>query len=178
MFSRAAMQAIKLSRPFLSTYGAENYNPTLVIATLLSENDIKVEPWDFQIEKMSGVLLPPNKLTKKYTILVNRMHPSSRRLFTLSHELGHFYLHRTEQEFFYCNDLLQQEQKKEREANEFAAELLMPTEVMRFFLAKKWSLEQIAKQLGVSLEAMKWRYINLLSIYYPKLSMSLKQKLF
>lgn len=65
---------------------------------------------------------------------VNANHHSNRRRFTIAHELGHFLLHREEARFFldaspvfFRSDTGQaRTPSQEREANAFAAELLMP----------------------------------------------------
>lgn len=51
----------------------------------------------------------------------------SRKRFTMAHELGHYYLHNDERISCGASDLSDWNSKKlEREANEFAAELMMP----------------------------------------------------
>jgi hypothetical protein len=98
-----------------------------------------------------------------------------RQRFTVAHELGHFILHQHEMGRFIADtkDLIREEgdAKKiadmERQANRFAAELLMPAEVCiaraKEFRAKYEVLPlqpfayQLAAELLVSPEAMRYR---------------------
>ncbi|WP_261566911.1 helix-turn-helix domain-containing protein [Frankia gtarii] len=74
-----------------------------------------------------------------------------RRRFNIAHEVGHLILHR---------DALPGDQIQEREANTFAAEFLMPAEVMRDELPLKPDLEELMllqKKWGVSVSALAYR---------------------
>ena len=78
-------------------------------------------------------------------MLVNSAAPTDRKRLTLAHELGHLVLH---------NGLATEE--PEREANEFAAEFLMPTHVIRPDLrpATLGRLKDLKQVWGVSMQAL------------------------
>jgi Zn-dependent peptidase ImmA (M78 family)/transcriptional regulator with XRE-family HTH domain len=78
-------------------------------------------------------------------ILLNQGAPTDRKRLTLAHELGHLVLHSQE----VTPDL-------EREANEFAAEFLMPLEVIRPQLRslKLGRLHDLKREWGVSMQAL------------------------
>lgn len=119
--------------------------------------------------------LPDNlsgRLVKKggaYEIHLNAGHASTRQRFTLAHELGHFVLHRpllgdgiTDNAAYraepcpeYSNHAITQ--KHETEANQFAAELLMPRETVDRMIADGRTVAQMADDLGVSRHAMSIR---------------------
>lgn len=90
----------------------------------------------------------------KESVFANLSVPSSRSNFTIPHELGHFFLH-------YLNGpVLSRNTKPEKvyenpewQANQFAAELLMPYEVV-----KNLSIEEIYLKYNVSYQAAKNRY--------------------
>jgi hypothetical protein len=115
---------------------------------------------------VSGMLVPARR-----EILVDagecRDVPGRRR-FTVAHEVGHWFLHATAPEAtpVYCRTSEVQEQAerpsdpREREANRFAAELLMPEPVVRE-LAAHHGCATLAEQLAVSEVAMGWRLFNL-----------------
>jgi hypothetical protein len=91
---------------------------------------------------------------------VNSLHHSNRRRFTVAHELGHYFLHRNNG-VFHDRALFRAENQidvKEREANEFATNLLMPE---ADFLLESGrlgdDLNNIAKTFGVSEAAAKFR---------------------
>lgn len=107
----------------------------------------------------SGLLVPAER-----RVVVNAGEPPQRRRFTLAHELGHWVCqvlegHRAP---LYCRDLDVSEaadRALEREANVFAAELLMPEPAVR--AAWSGSVADCAEAFGVSEEAMHWRLYNL-----------------
>jgi len=67
-------------------------------------------------------------------ILLNKSDLDKRQRFTLAHEIGHIVLHdqKSKEEIVdYRKDILNPQGTKEREANKFAAELLMPEDEFR-----------------------------------------------
>lgn len=106
-----------------------------------------------------------------YSIVVNRDEPGYRRRFTIAHELGHFMYHRSligdgvqdspayraPDESVYENTPL--ERKHERQANQFAANLLMPRKLIQSIenANKGISIGDLARKLDVSEDAMRVR---------------------
>ncbi len=106
-------------------------------------------------------------------IIINRDHPPGRRLFALAHELGHVLFHLpggsggekggdTEVSFFAFN-----RDPKEREANSFAAELLMPTDEIDSFIRRferelqnPSFLPVAARTFNVSPDALFYRLVG------------------
>jgi Zn-dependent peptidase ImmA (M78 family) len=103
-----------------------------------------------------------------------------RRRFTVAHEIGHFILHRLDNEVFVDktefkvlyrdNNAAKGENKQEREANAFAAALLMPRdrvieelEKMNFDLGdeKEDVIKKLSEIFKVSTQAMMFRISNL-----------------
>ena len=105
---------------------------------------------------VSGLLLPAER-----RVCVNRGEPLQRRRFTLAHELGHWICQCLDGTAapIYCRaeqvSLDPDVKALEREANVFAAELLMPEAAVR----AEWGgdADLCAQQFGVSGEAMRWR---------------------
>jgi IrrE N-terminal-like domain len=114
----------------------------------------------------SGQLLPAERL-----IVLNaaehatgRNDPPLRRFrFTIAHELGHWICHARERAgagAVYCRqaDLAQDvDRALEREANVFAAELLMPESAVREAWAEAADVDFCATRFDVSPTAMQWR---------------------
>lgn len=171
-------EATKLARSFYKNYlRGSNYFPYEAITNLLQMNNITVTNWDFRVDKFSGMLLFDED-EDDYMIVVNKNHNPRRRLFTIAHELGHFYLHRDTQNEFFCNEMFKEcFPAMECEANAFAAELLMPENIVLHLLKQNLSLSRIATQLGVSYEAIKWRYVNLCEIHLDDFNYEKKQEL-
>ena len=136
--------------------------------------DIEVEPIDAE-DNLSGFFLVNDKKIKM--IGYNKNHSDNRKRFTIAHEFGHFQLHlQSDQKFFIDNNSKffrnekssSGELKQEREANAFAAALLMPVPLLERELEKINDNEDIdsiviflSSRFLVSEESMRYRLINL-----------------
>ena len=110
---------------------------------------------------LSGVLLPA-----RWEIWVRRDEPAPRRRFTVAHEIGHHLLH-SDGAAVLCRPADVEtaqgtERAREREANRFAAELLMPEAMVRE-AADRDGPDPIAlaPRFGVSDVAMAYRLVTL-----------------
>jgi Zn-dependent peptidase ImmA (M78 family) len=106
---------------------------------------------------------------------VNSSHAPVRQRFTIAHEIGHLIMHKGTPVF--VDRLIRVDRrdgttsKQERDANAFAAELLMPRGFItariaaltdkRSGIAPERLIEQLAEEFGVSLLAMSYRLANL-----------------
>lgn len=103
----------------------------------------------------------------RYVISYNSYDPHSRIRFTLAHELGHHVLGHTQNGRKlreYSNpDHNDGNYMEERDANRFAAELLMPQDAVATLInrEKVYAIPELANRFGVSEEAMYWRMKNL-----------------
>jgi Zn-dependent peptidase ImmA (M78 family) len=167
-----------------------------LVKQLLLSNDIKSAPVDIekiaenfriQIEKqnaedeVAGFLLKDFD-SKNALIGVNTHHNPNRQRFTIAHELGHYFLHDYEGVHFDSKTTglrmyLRNEKSttgtdlEEREANLFAAELLMPEDLLKEDLAdikeiylideNDETIKNLAKRYGVSVRALTYRLSNL-----------------
>ena len=114
----------------------------------------------------SGMLLPAERL-----ILLNAAEaehdgePIRRHRFTIAHEIGHWVCHclegrAAEQPASMCRKVdlrLDADRALEREANVFAAELLMPEEAVRDAWEAAPDVAIVAERLGVSRLSAQWR---------------------
>ena len=166
-----------------------------LVTDLLQNNNIHSGQVDvFQIAKSLGIdvisedasddvagFLVKDYDQKTAVIGVNKNHSRRRRRFTIAHELGHFFLHDYEGVHFdgrHSGSLmfLRDERAKkgtdveEREANFFAAELLMPSSFLQTDLAEireiflndeDPNLKVLAKKYDVSSQALTFRLANL-----------------
>jgi len=101
---------------------------------------------------------------------VNNSESTVRQRFTIAHELGHFFLHPNKDAFIDYRDNKKEIMRtpREKQANMFAAALLMPRHILlRDFkaIAKEGfsedELHDLAKQYEVSEDAMRFRLMNL-----------------
>lgn len=134
---------------------------------------------------VSGVLrIEKNSSTIGY----NPNESKVRQRFTIAHEIGHFILHKKEgnngifidngnhynQILFRAqkSQLSEEDDRNEQEANEFAAALLMPRDLINkelnkyqgFDLSDNSMIVDLAKKFEVSIPAMTFRIINITDI--------------
>ena len=130
-------------------------------------------------DNLSGFLLRA-KRDGRTVIGANKSHPKNRQRFTIAHELGHFLLH--EGELVHLDEEMgsftvdfrnafssKGEDINEKEANYFAAELLMPEKFLRQELRGKRldlfddgeELQKLARKYKVSTQALTFRLTNL-----------------
>ncbi len=99
---------------------------------------------------------------------MNEKDPPVRKKFTIAHELGHLYLHLSDEDGNYADNdvtlyrnglgVLQESAcSKEREANQFAAALLMPREKIEEEWLFSARVDDMARFFGVSSQAMRIR---------------------
>src|SRR5207244_11389375 len=98
-------------------------------------------------------------------VVLNRTESPARRRFTLAHEVGHWICQvlAGHPAPVYCRpaDLAPAADRLlEREANVFAAELLMPEDRVRSEGPRPASAAELASRFGASDEAMSWRLYN------------------
>lgn len=104
-----------------------------------------------------------------YSISVNATEPYRRRRFTLAHECGHYLLHRAKIGNELTDDALYRSEKlntkEEFEANNKAADLLMPRRLMNDYIKRgEVDIDFLANEFEVSAPAMKvrMRYLSVL----------------
>lgn len=137
------------------------------VARIAQNEGVRVEFTDLE-DDVSGLLIrhrvPP-------VIGVNGNHHPVRQRFTVAHELGHLKLHNDQLHLdkkvaFRNAESSRGTQPDEVEANLFAAELLMPEELLMGELRRHGSLdesniEEMARAFGVSTQAMAIRLSQL-----------------
>lgn len=88
-------------------------------------------------------------------IFVNQNLPEHELKMVMAHELGHAILHRKENCYFIKNKTLLLNSKPELEANKFAAELLIPNEVI--LENYNYTIEQFSQLLGYEKDLIELR---------------------
>jgi Zn-dependent peptidase ImmA (M78 family) len=130
-------------------------------------------------DDLSGFLVRDLK-RRRAVIGVNKHHPATRQRFTIGHELGHFLLHEGEQVHVDRANVGFQVKLRhrlsgdgtdteEKEANLFAAELLMPARLLEhdlahihgFSLLDEDVINELSKKYKVSCQALTFRLANL-----------------
>ncbi|HVX00717.1 MAG TPA: ImmA/IrrE family metallo-endopeptidase [Candidatus Babeliaceae bacterium] len=113
-------------------------------------------------DALSGMIIKDNesKYNSKsgYAIFVNNKHEESRQRFTIAHELAHFIRHKDAIGDGISDDAMYRSglsNKIEAEANSFAADILMPWDLIRQEIAK--TPKELAPLFKVSETAMSVR---------------------
>jgi hypothetical protein len=114
---------------------------------------------------LSGLLLP-----QRFEIWVSQHEPWQRRRFSIAHEVGHFLLHTSadDRDAVFCRvgdlrpDPDSPERLRERQANRFAADLLMPPDLVEREVGRLGPDPiALAELFAVSDVAMGFRLVNL-----------------
>lgn len=126
----------------------------------------------FNEDAFEGMLARDPNDHEVWGIAYNGRSRPERQRFTIAHELGHFILHRGQQQSFNCDkqsvhtgiDTLRD---IEREADDFASNLLMPGDLLRDWISSQridlHVLSAIAQRFQVSFEALCVRFIKFTS---------------
>ncbi|MBI1812330.1 ImmA/IrrE family metallo-endopeptidase [Candidatus Peregrinibacteria bacterium] len=139
-------------------------DPYELVSKIASDHEVRIMEAD--LYEMSGAL---RKESDHWVIYVNRSDSQQRKLFTIAHELGHFFVHRDLcDEFvdsqFVARDNRERHTERELEANEFAGNLIMPELEVRERVSgniTEDTLLSLARSFGVSAIAMETRLRNL-----------------
>lgn len=178
---------IKIDRMEIDDAGADPRKLAKSILDQLPRDTLKVpvrkiaeaiDIFEIREEALSGLegalIVPPDK--SEGLILIHQDRPEIRKRYTIAHEIGHYvhpYHRANSREGFRCrakdftieksksNDL---HARMEAQANEFAAELLMPAGAVADFIRSKADADlrhilELARRHDVSREAAARRYI-------------------
>jgi hypothetical protein len=132
---------------------------------------LELEVREIAADGFEGALIRARDLPVGAIVVRESIRETGRKNFTIAHEIGHFVLPGHEHASVACTASevgdwpeASTEREFEREANEFAAELLMPAELMsvvaRGTAPSLAMIEKIAREFGVSLSAAAWRYCD------------------
>ena len=153
-------------------YNPENLSPFPYQNITADKQDLslKISNFDGDIDSISGATIYyPDK--NIFDILINSNKPRTRQHFTIAHELGHYFLHQEilknekiiidddnidSQRVLYRIDNAERN-KIETEANNFAATLIMPEDLVKDAWRRLEDIQECAKIFNVSLIAMTIR---------------------
>lgn len=142
------------------------------VVSLCEEQSIQIYYVDFsEVEKLTGKKIS-GAIQKRpdgtCRILVNDSDIETRQRFTIAHELGHYYLHMDDSDGGKLITSFRMDQSPiETQANQFAAELLMPENLLKEEY-KKMIIpvsDSLAKKFNVSKQAMRVRLDSLELMY-------------
>jgi Zn-dependent peptidase ImmA (M78 family) len=127
---------------------------------------------EVEADGFEGALIRARNLPLGAIVVRDSIREDGRKNFTIAHEIGHFVLPGHDRASLACTASevanwteAAPEKELEREADEFAAELLMPASlvetIIKNFPPSLEIIEQIARASGASLSAAAWRYCDL-----------------
>ena len=133
---------------------------------------LKLEVKYVQAEGFDGALLRAKEMPIGAIAISSGIREVGRRNFTIAHEVGHFLIPGHDQDECVCTSAdignwRDSSKQRERDADEFAAELLMPrVQVQLITKAETPSIQlvsKIANLCNTSLSASAWRFCDLIS---------------
>lgn len=153
--------------------------PPVPVDQLIRSQGVEITRKRFD-DETSGLIYVDVK-TDHAVVGLNVSHSKTRQRFTLAHELGHFLLHKKNEGGLHVDDRdffikfrdhhsSDGSDHEEREANAFAAELLMPSSFLKrdaeelgegLSLSDETAVRELASRYGVSLQALSFRLVNL-----------------
>lgn len=171
MSVKAKRLAIKILKKYQQTLSF----PPVDVEAIVKAEGVEVVEEDLE-DEVSGLLVSKNG---NHVILVNSDHYPNRQRFTIAHEFGHYLMHRDISNIFFDEALVFFRDKEasegtkyqEIEANNFAAELLMPEYLLKqiirenpvdaFDEREESLLYKTAKKFQVSVQALTIRLTKL-----------------
>jgi Zn-dependent peptidase ImmA (M78 family) len=146
--------------------------PPVDVFTIAEQRGVRLRAGELG-DEVSGLLMVKGG---ESTIGYARSHSKNRQRFTVAHELGHHELHRNHELLIDKGPMIlyrdgassSGDDQLEKDANAFAAELLMPASMVRreirergLRLADEKEIELLAQIFSVSVTAMVFRLMNL-----------------
>ncbi|MBS0627904.1 MAG: ImmA/IrrE family metallo-endopeptidase [Verrucomicrobia bacterium] len=159
--------------------------------TRLQMEKIECQTWDLLVDVYEGKeIIPPidiNRVIKKskldlkmgvfkdsniigaydknnHAIYVAKGASYPRQVFTVGHELGHYYLHKEKPtEIFYFSNMLTLEEvtEEEQEAHWFSASLLMPRDSLKIIWDLTRDVTEVSRRFSVEASVAYYRLNNL-----------------
>jgi hypothetical protein len=133
-------------------------------------NQLQLDVNELDVKGFDGALVRAKGTPFGAIIIRDSIRESGRKNFTVAHEIGHFVLPGHENTDLVCtstevSNWSDSAKGVEREANEFAAELLMPEITVRQIIGTSEPslglIEKIASSCEASLSASAWRFCHL-----------------
>lgn len=142
-------EAIRKAEEFCQKHQINEY--PVGIISLCRKLDIQVFEEYLEPDVSGFIIIKPDGIYPKYNtgrlIVANASDSAQRRRFTVAHELGHYILHRKNEEELYAHRDAGANGGMESEANIFASVILMPEELV------KDSLKNLGKNVPFSIKA-------------------------
>lgn len=151
----------------LEEMGIHEFPDLAVIA-----NHLNLEVVEIQADNFDGALVRARDLPIGAIVVRASIREQGRKKFTVAHEIGHFVLPGHDKADLVCTSLeigawSAAGNALEREADEFAAELLMPTNLVKPIINRQepslTTAQDLATVAATSLSAAAWRYCDLTS---------------
>lgn len=173
------MQTSTIKKLVIDILG-DTYSIPIDVTKIAKNFDIKIIVDDLSSSRLSGFAY---QKSGEKIIGVNKLDGDERKRFTIAHELGHLLLHKNSVSYDQGGIMMFRDghssegiDRKEVQANRFAAELLMPEQDIRLDLAKEKTFDlmttpellstfvvRMANKYKVSEQAM---YIRLTTLYF------------
>jgi hypothetical protein len=158
------------ARALLEEFGKAREAPKRAANVRRIASTLNLELREVDADGFDGSLIREKELPLGAIVVRQSIRETSRKNFTIAHELGHFLLPGHQEADAVCGsddigNWGDASKVLEREADEFAAELLMPASVVQPIIRSAdpslQAIEKISTECGSSLSAAAWRYCDL-----------------
>lgn len=160
------MSSLTAARKILRKYSVES--PPVDIFSILTAEGISLFFEDMEDDHSGLILVEGNEAT----VLIHKEHHPNRQRFTAAHELGHYVLHCGQGDHLFVDTSFrrsyvssQGSDRFEVEANQFAAEVLMPEPLIVDDASQmeltEADISKLSLRYQVSEQAMTHRLVNL-----------------
>lgn len=156
----------KADSVLLSIYGdIDKISLPIDLSKILEKNNIKTKEGIFADPDILGAYY---KKDGERMIVLSEKDPYQEKIFTVAHELGHYFLQSdTNRDIFFRTQITQLDKEKkpeELEANLFAVSLLMPEKLLLKYWKLSHEIDVLAKIFGVTpaVTAFRLKTLNLI----------------
>ncbi|WP_124058409.1 ImmA/IrrE family metallo-endopeptidase [Vaginisenegalia massiliensis] len=161
--------AANLTYSLLDTYNIDyiKCNTSLFFNPIIKSQNAEYMEFSFRKNILGHTLKDNNGIT----ITINSNLDQNRKNFTIAHEIGHLLLHINNDLMFDTESTIFDDNHAtksilEIEANQFAANLLLPDKVLKNQILSSYSMTAIKNTSKVSGQMIYWRIVNFLKDNY------------
>lgn len=137
-----------------------NIKLPISLSSIIDKYNLTLRTGQFEDKNVSGVFSRTD-----HEIYVADDESPNRKAFTVAHELGHYFLHEDKDTDVFLREqilnLTEESRENEKEANWFAASLLMPEKLIEKYYLLTKDIDVLSTLFGVSPTAVYYRLKNL-----------------
>lgn len=157
-------KSLQQAKDILSTYNI--FSPPIPVIEIAEGEGLSISSTSMDDLNSNGKIACAALILSSKAILVEKNDSIQRKRFSVAHEIGHYLMHHAQLErnpdlgIIYRAPIERETDPLEQEANFFAAHLLVPTEMLKYWHSITQSQQELATIFSVSMEVIGWRLKN------------------